>query len=133
MAQHKLLSKLAILACPEKLKVGEKTNTESVNSIQILADLIGFSQALCKQLPDNMTEYFCQGVAHITGGKLQLFLSREESLDGSKLALPICACFPVQFLKRHYGMLYVISDPEPSANPDIPLTVAQLLAHICGL
>lgn len=43
------------------------------------------------------------------------------------------ASFQVQFNNKIYGTLAIAPDPENPAMPALPLPVAQLLAHLCGL
>lgn len=99
---------------------------------QLIVALLGFGQTLCKQT-QGAGEQLCREVMRATQGRARLLLPFQDSSAGQQIPFPVSVSFPVQFNTRSYGTLEIAPDSERSASPAIPLPLAQLLAHICGL
>lgn len=76
-----------------------------------------------------------QEIAAITQGHAQLILRWQRQLCTQRQAAATAPSFsyPVRYDNRGYGTLYVASDPTNPDLPALPLTLAHLLAEICGL
>ncbi len=98
---------------------------------QLMADLLSFSQALCKQT-HRIGERLCQEVMHATQGKAMLLFSCQSSSVGKDIPFHVSVSFPVRFRNRTYGTLDIAPDSAHPKFPALPLPVAQLLAHVCG-
>ena len=101
---------------------------------QLIVDLLGFGQTLCKQKQkQRVGEQLCQEVQSITQGSVRLLLSIQDSPNKPQALFPVSVSFQVQFNNRCYGTLEIAPDAEYPTSPALPLPLAQLLAHTCGL
>jgi DNA-binding CsgD family transcriptional regulator len=99
---------------------------------QLIVDLLGFGQILCKQT-QGAGKQLCQEVMRATQGRARLLLPFQNSSAEEQVPFPVSVSFQVQFNDRSYGTLDIAPDPEHPATPALPLALAQLLALICGL
>lgn len=112
--------------------IDDAPNTSFDSYTQLIVGLLGFGQLLCKQT-QGVGEQLCQEVARVTQGRARLLLPCQDSSVEQEDFLPTSVSFQVQFNSRNYGTLLIVPDPEQPVTPAIPLPVAHLLAHICGL
>lgn len=115
-----------------KFKINGTTSPPLEDHTQLIVDLLSFCQSLCKQT-HHIGEQLCKEVMRATHGKARLSLPIKETSTGRHAAFPVSVSFPVRFCSRLYGTLEVAPDSAHPALPALPLNVAQLLAHTCGL
>jgi DNA-binding CsgD family transcriptional regulator len=113
-------------------KISRTSGVDLQDYVQLILEIMSFCQTLCKQ-SHNIGERLAREVMHSTHGRVRLSLPFQSSLNGRRFSFPVSASFPVQFCNRIYGSLEVASDPAYPASPALPLAVAQLLAHTCGM
>lgn len=101
-------------------------------SMELIMELLDFGQRLCRQT-QQVGEQLCQEVMHITQGKARLLLSFLSSSTEQVVTFPVSVSFKVQFNNRSYGTLDIVPDVEHPTSPALPLALAQLLAHVCGM
>ena len=99
---------------------------------QLIVGLLGFGQLLCKQT-QGVAEQLCQEITRATQGRARLHLPSQDSSVEQDAPLPTSVSFQVQFNERNYGTLIIAPDPDNPVTPAIPLPVAHVLTHLCGL
>lgn len=114
----------------QALKISEADCTNLEDCTELIMELLSFGQKLGKDARQ-IAKHLRQEVIRITQGKARLILSSQDHEE--LLPLPVSASFPVRCHKRIYGTLEVIPNSARPASPAFPLSVAQLLAHTCGL
>lgn len=112
--------------------INEQIDTSLETYTKLIMGLLGFGQQLCKHT-QRVGEKLCQEVMRATQGRARLLLPFEETSDEEQASFPVFVSFQVQFNNRSYGTLDIAPDSEQPASPALPLPLAQLLAHICGL
>ena len=101
---------------------------------QRIVDLLGFGQTLCRQTQkQRVGKRLSQEVQSITQGSARLLLSTHNLSSEQQVSFPVSVSFQIQFNNRCYGRLEVAPDAQYPTIPALPLPLAQLLAHICGL
>jgi DNA-binding CsgD family transcriptional regulator len=116
----------------QTFSISDPSGTSFEAYAQVIMEIVGFGQIHCKQT-EGIGEKLCQEVMSATEGKARLRLHCHVSSGQQQAPFPISVSFQVQFNNRSYGTLDIASDPKHSSSPALPLPVAQLLAHICGL
>lgn len=112
--------------------LSDANGTSLEGCTQLIVDLLGVGQRLCKQAT-GAAEQLCYEVIRVTQGNARLILSGQISPVGQQGPFPSSVSFQVQFNNRNYGTLDIAPDSQYLKLPALPLHLAQLLAHICGL
>jgi DNA-binding CsgD family transcriptional regulator len=112
--------------------LSDENGTSLEGCTQLIVDLLDVGQKLCKQAP-GAAEQLCYEVMRVTQGKARLLLPGQISPVGQQVPFPSSVSFQVQFNNRSYGTLDIVPDSQYRKLPALPLHLAQLLAHICGL
>ncbi|MBV9691500.1 MAG: helix-turn-helix transcriptional regulator [Ktedonobacteraceae bacterium] len=108
------------------------SNTMSLGEYaELFTHLLSLSQMLCKQAHD-ASERICKEVTLATQGRACLLLHYRKPSTTSRVPSSLAVSFPVQFYDRIYGTLEIASEATHPVSPALPLSVAHLLAHVCG-
>ena len=114
------------------------TNIHNMNNMSFIdytalfVRLFNVGQTLIGQT-SGVADRLCEEVAQVTQGTSQLFLHQRKLPKKAQPLFPnIAVSFPVQSHNFTYGELYIAPDPTQPTSPALPLSVAHLLAHVCG-
>ena len=110
-------------------KIRDTVGASLEDYTQLIADLLSFSQTLCKHT-HRVGKHLCQEVMRAAHGRARLLLPCRDASTGQPF--PISVSFPVRFCNWIYGTLDIAADSAHPASPALPLPVAQLLAHTCA-
>ncbi|MBV8695913.1 MAG: helix-turn-helix transcriptional regulator [Ktedonobacteraceae bacterium] len=113
----------------ESFDITNTANMSLGDYAQMFTHLLSLSQMLCKQAY-GASERLCQEVILATQGRARLLLRMPSVAPEVPSSLSIS--FPIQFHDRIYGTLEITPDTTRPTFPALPLSVAHLLAHICG-
>ncbi len=99
---------------------------------QMIAYLLNVGQSLCGQTR-GVVDRLCQEVALVTQQRARLLPRHQQISDTmGSTSSTMEVSFPVQFRDRVYGTLSIAADATEPTRPALLLTVAHLLAQICG-
>ena len=117
---------------PQRKRLSDTDDTAEVgleDYVPLCMHFLNLVQTLSKHTQGG-AEVLCQELVRTTQGKARLLLSCQEA--AVERFFPVSVSFPVQFRDRTYGTLFIIPHPAYPTSPALPLSVAHLLAHICG-
>lgn len=109
-------------------------NLDDVNSSEywdIFTHILNTSHTLSKET-QGMASQLCQKVSLVTYGQVQLVLIQSVTDINISPTSASVISFPVHFVNRTYGKLYVAPDPCQPTRPALPLSIIHTLAQTCG-